>query len=92
HSKMFQRPLSSMAPSINDLKRSGDFFYHSEPDATNRRFADWHKQPMIGDLASVATNWFRKSPRKMQSSITVRDQRGQTNVVPLIGNSLVGAW
>jgi len=92
HSKMFQRPLSSMAPSINDLSKSGDFFYHFEPDATNRRFADWRKHPMIGDLATVATNWFRKSPKKMQASITVRDQGGKTNVVPLVGNSLAGAW
>jgi len=89
---MFQRPLSSMAPSINDLSKSGDFFYHFEPDATNRRFADWRKHPMIGDLATVATNWFRKSPKKMQASITVRDQGGKTNVVPLVGNSLAGAW
>lgn len=92
HSKMFQRPLSSMAQSINDLSQTGDFFYHSEPDATNRRFADWRKQPMIGDLAIVAANWFRKSPKKMQASITVRNQDGKTNLVPLIGNSLVGAW
>lgn len=92
HSKMFQRPLSSMAPSINDLSQSGDFFYRSEPDATSLRFADWRKNPMIGDLASLATNWFRKSPKKMQVSITVRDQGGKTNIVPLVGKSLVGAW
>ena len=91
-SKMFQRPLSSMAQSINDLGQSGDFFYHSEPEATAGRFADWRKHPMIGDLATVATNWFRKSPKKMQPSITVRDHGGKTHPVPLVGNSLVGAW
>ncbi|NTF45727.1 DUF2026 family protein [Rhizobium rhizogenes] len=91
-SKMFQRPLSAMAASINDLAQSGDFFYHSEPDATSRRFADWRKHPMIGDLAIVATNWFRKSPKKMQASITVQDRGGKTNLVPLIGNPLAGAW
>ena len=90
--KMFQRPLSSMRPSINDLSQSGDFFYRSEPDATSRRFADWRKTPMIGDLASLAANWFRKSPRKMQASITVRHQDGKSSEVPLIGNSLIGAW
>lgn len=90
--KMFQRPLSSMRPSINDLSQSGDFFYRSEPDATSRRFTDWRKNPMIGDLASLAANWFRKSPRKMQASITVRHQGGKSSTVPLIGNALVGAW
>ncbi|MGG2478264.1 DUF2026 domain-containing protein, partial [Rhizobium sp. BR5] len=24
--------------------QSGDFFYRSEPEATARRFAEWHKQ------------------------------------------------
>ncbi|WFU06574.1 DUF2026 family protein (plasmid) [Rhizobium sp. CB3171] len=91
-SKMFQRPLSAMAPSINDLLHSGDFFYHSEPEAMTLRFADWREHPMIGDLATVATNWFRKSPKQMQASITVRDQQGKTRIVPLVGNLLAGAW
>lgn len=91
-SRMFQRPLSSMAPSINDLTKSGDFFYQSEPDAMSRRFADWRKNPMIGDLATVATNWFRKSPKQMQSSIAARDQYGNSKTIPLTGKALVGAW
>ncbi|WFU04647.1 DUF2026 family protein (plasmid) [Rhizobium sp. CB3171] len=91
-SRMFQRPLSSMAPSINDLGQSGDFFYRFEPDAMSQRFADWRKHPMIGDLATVAANWFRKSPKQMQSSITVRDQQSNTKIVPLVGNSLAGTW
>ncbi len=91
-SKMFQRPLSAMAPSINDLGRSGDFFYHHEPDAMSRRFSDWRRHPMIGDLATVATNWFRKSPKQMPASIAVRDQHGKTRTVPLVGNALAGGW
>src|SRR5262249_6518188 len=79
-SKMFQQPLSSMAPSINDLGESGSFFYRSEPEATSARFADWRKNSMIGDLATIATNWFRKSPKRMQASITVRDQKGKSTL------------
>jgi len=81
-----------MAQSINDLRQSGDFFYRSEPEAMSRRFADWRKHTMIGDLATVAANWFRKSPKMMQPSITVRDRNGKSNTVPLIGNPLAGAW
>ncbi|MGV1870025.1 DUF2026 family protein [Agrobacterium rosae] len=91
-SKMFQKPLSSMAPSINDLAKSGDFFYKSEPEASARRFADWRKQAMIGDLATIAAGWFRKSPRQMQTSISVSDNKGQSSIIPLSGNSLVGIW
>jgi len=89
-SKMFQRPLSAMASSINDLEQSGDFFYQSEPQASARRFADWHKHAMIGDLASVAANWFRKSPKQMPKSLSIASEPGKS--VPLLGNALSGAW
>ncbi|XUY26064.1 DUF2026 family protein [Agrobacterium sp. rho-8.1] len=91
-SKMFQRPLSAMVPSINDLETSGDFFYKSEPEATARRFADWRKQAMIGDLASIAAGWFRKSPKQMQASISTSDSTGKSSLIPLSGNALTGAW
>ncbi|KQQ61328.1 hypothetical protein ASF69_02685 [Rhizobium sp. Leaf311] len=91
-SKMFQRPLASMAPSLNELKQSGDFFYKSEPEATARRFADWRKHAMIGDLASIAAGWFRKSPKSMQSELSVSDSSGKSRTIPLSGNALTGTW
>jgi hypothetical protein len=91
-SKMFQRPLGSMAASINNLDQSGDFFYREEPDAMAERFADWRKHKMIGDLATLATNWFRKSPKQMQAAIVVEDRQGKTKSIPLGGNALAGAW
>ncbi len=91
-SKMFQRPLASMAPSLNELKQSGDFFYKSEPEATARRFADWRKHAMIGDLASIAAGWFRKSPKSMQSELSVSDSAGKSRTIPLSGNALTGTW
>lgn len=91
-SKMFQRPLASMAPSLNELKQSGDFFYMSEPEATARRFADWRKHAMIGDLASIAAGWFRKSPKSMQSELSVSDSSGKSRTIPLSGNALTGTW
>ncbi len=90
--KMFQRPISAMAPSINDLGQSGDFFYRSEPEATARRFAAWREHGMIGDLATIAAKWFRKSPRQMPASISVQDRNGAARDVPLSGHALTGAW
>ena len=91
-SRMFQRPLSSMAPSINELKQSGDFFYQSEPEATARRFSDWRKHAMIGDLATVAAKWFRKSPKQMTAAISVQTKDGKLESIPLSGNALSGSW
>lgn len=90
--KMFQRPLSAMAAGINDLTASGDFFYQPEPDAMARRFADWHKHAAIGDLASVAAGWFRKSPRQMPATLSVSDRDGKARAIALSGNMLAGSW
>lgn len=90
--RMFQKPLSDRAASINDLGKSGDFFYRHEPEAMARRFADWQKHAAIGDLASVAAQWFRKSPKHMQSSLSVGQRGGGMKTIPLGGNALSGAW
>ncbi|EHS53395.1 protein of unknown function DUF2026 [Rhizobium sp. PDO1-076] len=91
-SKMFQKPLSAMADDINALSQSGDFFYQSEPEASARRFAAWRGQTMIGDLATVAAQWFRKSPKHMASAISSKDPRGKLREIPLTGNALSGSW
>lgn len=90
--KMFQRPLEAMASNINELNHSGDFFLQSEDDAAKRRFADWHKQPMIGDLASIAAKWFRKAPKVITPEIAVSDHTGKKSVLRLQGNALSGSW
>lgn len=90
--KMWQRPLASMAQSINDLDRSGDFFCRHEPQAMARNFAEWQKHAAIGDLASVAAKWFRKSPKQMSTSISLEASSGQTRGVPLVGHTLEGTW
>jgi hypothetical protein len=91
-SRMFQKPLSAMAASINDLGSSGDFFYRHEQDAMARRFSDWQKHAVIGDLATVAAKWFRKSPKQMPASLSIERQKGEASTVPLVGQMLSGAW
>jgi hypothetical protein len=91
-SKMFQKPMSEMAKSVNDVERSGDFYYGSTPQATAQRFAHWKNNPMIGDLADLAVLWFRKSPKKMMGAMTVADQNGKPTEVRLSGRPLVGTW
>lgn len=90
--RMLQRPLSEMCTDINDVKLSGDFYLLSEDEAAKRRFADWHKRPMIGDLATIAAQWFRKSPKAMSKNITVSDHTGKQNIVNLTGHALSGTW
>lgn len=91
-SRMFQRPLASMATSVNAISQSGDFFLRHEPQAMAERFAEWQKHGAIGDLASIAAKWFRKSPRHMSDSIVIESEKGEAKTVTLTGNTLSGAW
>ncbi|AYD04164.1 DUF2026 family protein [Neorhizobium sp. NCHU2750] len=91
-SRMLQKPMSGMASSINHLDKSGDFFCKHEQEAMARNFSDWQKHAMIGDMASVAAKWFRKSPKQMPSSISIEEGDGNARTVPLIGNTLSGSW
>jgi hypothetical protein len=90
--KMFQKPLTAMASSVNELKASGDFFYASTPQATARRFAGWKDANAIGDLARLAEIWFRKAPKKMMPFMTVTDEYGNQKQVQLMGKVLMGTW
>jgi hypothetical protein len=89
--KVWQRPLSAMASSINDLDRSGDLFCRHEPQAMARHFAEWPKHAAIGYLALVAAKWFRKLPKHMPASISIAASSGDTRDVPLVGRALEGA-
>lgn len=91
-SKMFQKPLSSMSPSINDFKRPGDFYVVSTKETTIKHISVIMEKQVYGDLAEIAVQWFKKSPKKMIQSFPVADQSGRIKKVSLDGASLTGTW
>lgn len=91
-SRMFQKPMSTAANDINSLNKSGDFYYKAEGKAAKEHFSDWQKQPMIGDVATIAVQWFRKAPRSMAAAISVSDNNNKSSTLLLTGHSLSGNW
>lgn len=91
-SKMIQKPLSSMANSVNDLKKEGDFYFEPDDDVMKNRMGYLSSSLAYSDLADICKQWYKKPPKKMASKIQIGDTKGNLNSVSLTGNSVVGAW
>lgn len=90
--KMMQKPVASMAQSVNDLKSEGDFYFEVDPQVTQNRLEYVSSRRAYSDLAEICINWYRKPPKKMQKHIQIADEKGIINQVSLTGKSVVGAW
>ena len=90
--KMFQRPLSTMAPTLNDLRNPGDFLLRSSPQSTAKHMAVLSSRRAYGDLAEAAVQWFKKDPKKMADKIGIGDTPGRYKTVHLTGEPLIGTW
>lgn len=90
--KMFQKPLSTMAPSLIDLHVTGDFYLESSSASTAKHMQVLSTSMAYEDLAEICSQWFTKSPKKIKKSIQVGNAKGSLNAVYLSGNSIAGVW
>ena len=90
--KMFQKPLSAMVPSLNDLRSAGNFYLESSPASTSKHMQVLSTSMAYKDLAEICSRWFTKPPKKINKSIQVGDAKGNLNTVKLFGNSITGVW
>ena len=91
-SKMFQKPLSRMSPSPDKMANVGDFYLESTDFSTRKHMHILNNRPAYADLAQIAVQWFKKSPKKMVPSIQVGGKSNRLNTVTLEGETLVGTW
>jgi len=91
-SKMFQKRLSNMSPTINDMCRAGDFYYSSTDESTMEFMAHMNDKPIYADLAEICANWFSKYPKHISASVAIGGKKGGQQVVKLSGKKTVGKW
>lgn len=91
-SKMFQKPLTDMALSVNELREAGDFYLESTQESTAKHMQVLSTSMIYDDLAEICVQWFTKPPKNIQKTIGVADGKGNINPVSLTGNSVVGTW
>ena len=91
-SKMIQKPLSSMANSVNDLKKEGDFYFKPDYDVMKNRVDYLSSSLAYSDLAGICNQWYKKPPEKMAKHIQISDAKGNLSSASLTGNTVVGTW
>jgi len=91
-SKMLQKPLTEMAASVHELRKTGDFYLESTTKSTEKHLKILSTSMAYGDLANLCVQWFKKYPKKMPKTIIIGDNKGNQNSVSLTGNSIAGEW
>jgi len=90
-SKMIQKPLSTMATSVSELKSEGDFYFEANLEVLKNRMEYLSSSLAYSDLAEICTQWYKKPPKKMQKIIQIGDNKGNLNPVSLVGNTVIGS-
>lgn len=89
---MFQRPLTSEAPSLASLEKTGDFFTFADAELTDMLLQNFLSRPASGDLVEVANTWFGNRRKPQKKAIQMGDDAGDTYDLSLPKTSATGAW
>lgn len=89
--KMFQRPLSMEAESIEQVRTPGDYFTLPDIELTNERVQTFMARPSHMDLLNAANRWFKKYPRKLDD-LSLLNDLGEVQKLTLRAPPISGAW
>jgi len=90
--KMFQRPLTSMATSLDELQKEGDFLLvpdHDLSEALIQRFMSKHAPT---DLANVCLSWFKKPLTKTPAEMSMINDLGEETRMRLPSIFVPSCW
>jgi hypothetical protein len=89
--RMFQKPITEMAPSPRELLQEGEFFLQANPDLSKVLFHRFSQRHTTTDLANVCMTWFRRPPKPLPG-MCMRDDLGKTYPLKLSGPQITGVW
>lgn len=90
--RMFQRALSAMATSLDDLGNEGDFALQPDRSMTARLIDDFFEREDRVDWLTACLNWYRPLPLALPL-MKLRDSDGSERVITLDDAPMIeGAW
>lgn len=90
--KMFQKPRQDMSHSPEHIKKAGDFFLLPNLELTKQQLPKYTQSHSFQDAMAVARYWVEVSKKKLQKSIGVQTEDGNTVELSISKIELVGAW
>ncbi len=91
--RAFMKPLSTMASRL-PLKGDPDGTFHLIPDdvCQANMVQSFHRRPMLGDLQTICTTWYKRSPKSMDRELLIRDDRGLIETLKRKDIGIRGFW
>lgn len=90
--RMFQRHVSTMAASWDEMGQAGDFHLIPNAPLSAQVFQGAVRPPATGDLIDICSRWYRPTPKKIDTQTAMASNDGTVQAVDLRSTSLVGAW
>ncbi|TQS72979.1 DUF2026 domain-containing protein [Rhodobacteraceae bacterium] len=90
--KMFQKRFADTAGHPDEMSHAGQFFFKHNPELPETLLRQLIEHQGNQDLANLCSQWFRKTPEKMQTSVATTDQNGKIHPVTLKAVSLRSNW
>jgi hypothetical protein len=90
--KMLQRTLSSASESAEVLSLAGSHWLQENHALTEQLVTQFYAKRANHDLVSIACDWYRPAPKRMNAALSVGNHRGEVRRVPLSPVRVAGAW
>ena len=91
-SKMFQRNLAEQCQTPLQFKQNGDFCHRPDNELTKQIVDVFVKEPLNMDMVRICSKWFVNPMSKMEDSIEIKLDTGQSKSIFLQKIKLSGAW
>jgi hypothetical protein len=89
---MFQSSIRSGVVDLHELGNPGAHLHVANPQLTLELLQHFMSLPANRDLAEICREWYKRPPKKMTSSVSIGNQRGEARQVPLSPVRLEGKW
>lgn len=90
--KLFQKPITAMAPSPFALRNPGDFFLEPDIDLTGDLLIPFATKAGIQDLANACVQWYTRPPKPISPTLGLLNDLGQFVQMKLNPIEVAGVW
>jgi hypothetical protein len=90
--KMFQKNLTRMSASFDELQEEGDFFVQPNIELTQSLLTESSEYYKDSDFLNLCLHWFKKPPRKINSKLSTINENGELVILNLDTKKILGQW
>jgi Protein of unknown function (DUF2026) len=88
----FQKPLAAMSPTLPHNFHEGVFHLVGSRERTEAMIKTFGEEPASGDLVNLCLHWYRRPPRRIDSTFDIEDDLGNIALLKLHGPDVAGFW